>query len=277
MPTSSCCCTTPSAAMERTVCACRALLLAWLRRLKKYLRLSKGIVKRLRPLVNALRALLRRRCNALASFLASTAGYSATLDCPSGTAVEPSGEDEPWCRIAYWELSNRVGDLYQVRRPCLHITFDESPASLSSSNEEALRLHSLAAHSSSSEPNREAVARTRAKIGQGLTLSYDHEGVWVYNRSEHAVFVASPTLDAPQVRNLTVFKVLPGISQLVFSWKQARLHSSFPPVPWDGPHASNVARISFVKGWGPKYARQIVTALPCSLELFFRTTPPPPR
>lgn len=261
--------------MERTVCACRALLLAWLRRLKKYLRLSKGIVKRLRPLVNALRALLRRRCTALASFLASAAGYSATLD--SGTAVDSSGEEEPWCRIAYWELSERVGDLYSVRRPCLHITFDERPASSSSSNEEALRLHSLAARSSSSGPNKEAVARTRAKIGQGLSLSYDREGVWVYNRSEHAVFVASPTLDVPQVRNLTVFKVLPGYSKLVFNWQQARTYSSYQSVPWDGPHASNVARISFVKGWGPKYARQIVTALPCSLELFFRTTPPPPR
>ncbi|KAL3201921.1 hypothetical protein MRX96_012192 [Rhipicephalus microplus] len=195
--------------------------------------------------------------NAYSSF-----GYSATLDCTSGTAVEASGEDEPWCRIAYWELSNRVGDLYPVRRPCLHITFDESPTSLSSSNEEALRLHSLAACSSSSGANKEAVARTRSKIGQGLTLSYDREGVWLYNRSEHAVFVASPTLDMPQVRNLTVFKVLPGFSKLVFNWQQARIHSSYPSVPWDGPHASNVARISFVKGWGPKYARQIVTALP---------------
>ncbi|KAH6931625.1 hypothetical protein HPB50_026134 [Hyalomma asiaticum] len=272
----SSCCTPSSAAMERTVCPCRTLVLIWLRRLKKYLRLSKGIDKRLRRLVNTLRALMRRWCTALASFLASVTGYLATCSCTS--AGESNEDVEPWCRIAYWELNERVGDLYPVRRPLLHITFDEHPPSSSAGGEE-LRLHTLAARSSSSGASKESVARTRAKIGQGLSLQRDQDGVWVYNHSEHAVFVASPTLDMPTVRNLTVFKVLPGYSKRVYDWERARFYSSYtpPPTSCDGPHAPNVARISFVKGWGPKYARQIVTALPCSLELFFPKTWPPPR
>lgn len=206
----------------------------------------------------------------------SSFGYLATCSC---TSVGESNEDvEPWCRIAYWELNERVGDLYPVRRPLLHITFDEHPPSSSAGGEE-LRLHTLAARSSSSGASKESVARTRAKIGQGLSLQRDQDGVWVYNHSEHAVFVASPTLDMPTVRNLTVFKVLPGYSKRVYDWERARFYSSYtpPPTSCDGPHAPNVARISFVKGWGPKYARQIVTALPCSLELFFPKTWPPPR
>lgn len=200
------------------------------------------------------------------------------VDCATGPVGEASGDDdEPWCRIAYWELNERVGDLYPVQRPWLHVTFDECAPS-SSAREEALQLLSLAAPSSSpGGPCKETVARTRAKIGQGLTLLHERDGVWVYNRSQHAVFVASPTLDMPTVRNLTVFKVLPGYCLRVFDWERARFYRSIPSVSWDGPYAPNVARISFVKGWGPKYARQIVTALPCSLELFFRTTPPPPR
>ncbi|KAH6930181.1 hypothetical protein HPB50_011665 [Hyalomma asiaticum] len=138
--------------MELTVCPCRTLLLIWLRRLKKYLRLSKGIYKRLRHLVNTLRALLR------------------------------------------------------MRRPLLHITFDEHTPS--SAGREELQLHTLAARSSSSGASKESVARTRTKIGQGLSLQRGKDGVRVYNHSEHAVFVASPTLDMPTVRNPQL-KVLP--------------------------------------------------------------------
>ncbi|XP_075548787.1 mothers against decapentaplegic homolog 6-like [Dermacentor variabilis] len=219
----------------------------------------------------------------MADACSSPFGYSATtpvVDCTAGPVGEASGDDgEPWCRIAYWELNERVGDLYSVQRPWLHVTFDECAPS--SAREEALRLHSLAGRSSSpGAPCKEeldVVRTTRAKIGQGLTLLHERDGVWLYNRSQHAVFVASPTLDVPTVRNLTVFKVLPGYCLRVFDWERARFYRSIPSVSWDGPYAPNVARISFVKGWGPNYVRQVVTALPCSLELFFRTTPPPPR
>ncbi|KAK8782330.1 hypothetical protein V5799_016329 [Amblyomma americanum] len=241
--------------------------LAWLRRLKKYLRLSKGIVRRLRHLVNALRSLLRDRC--FAAPAPSATGYSAATTTTAGDCGAPTGgegSDEPWCEIAYWELGDRVGPMYAVQRPWLHVTYDErSPPSCDAE----LSLRAL----SSGAACKDIVARVRSRIGQGLTLLREPDGVWVYNRSEYAVFVASPTLDMPSARNLTVFKVPPGYSLRVYDWERARLYRQCPPVSWDGPLALTAVRISFVKGWGPKYARQVVTALPCSLELFFHTPP----
>lgn len=191
----------------------------------------------------------------------------------NGSPTDPDASADPWCIIAYWELNERVGPLYHVQRPWLHVTFDERAAPSGSAREEALSLHQLAADSGSACRDA-AVLRTRAHIGQGVSLLQDRDGVWAYNRSEKALFVASPTLDGPSVRNLTVFKVPPGYSLRVFDWERARLYRSYPPATCEGPSYPYAARISFVKGWGPKYARQIVTSLPCSLELFFRAPPP---
>lgn len=162
-----------------------------------------------------------------------------------------------------------MGPLYHVQRPWLHVTFDERPSGSAGEEQQALSLHELAAKSACRDAT---VLRTRAHIGLGVTLLQERDGVWAYNRSEKALFVASPTLDVPSVRNLTVFKVPPGYSLRVFDWERARL---YPPASYGEPsYPPYAARISFVKGWGPKYARQIVTSLPCSLELFFRAPPP---
>ncbi|CAN7980272.1 unnamed protein product [Ixodes pacificus] len=268
---------TPSR-MLRTLCCCRTLGYAWLRRLKKYLRLSAGLVKRLRKLVASLRRLLLLpRPPPPVSSSARGSATSTGSAAAAGEAGVRGHADEPWCTIAYWELNERVGPLFPVRQPWLHVTFEESAAPPAARGgvaaQDALSLLSLAR--SKTTPCKEAVARTRAKIGMGVTLLHERDGVWVYNRSEHGVFVTSPTLDGPQVRNLTVFKVPPGYSLRVFDWERARRYCRCPRVAsLDGPFDPNAVRISFVKGWGPRYSRQAVTALPCSLELLLR---PPAR
>ena len=127
--------------------------------------------------------------------------------------------------------------------------------------------------SSSASSKDQTVRRTRDKIGFGVTISRKDEGVWVYNRSNNAIFVNSPTLDAPNTRNLTVYKVLPGFSIKVFDFEVAqnyrRLRTIEPP---DGPMDPNAFRISFVKGWGPAYSRQYVTSCPCWLEVLLAVT-----
>lgn len=213
-----------------------------------------------------------KRCRLVSIAGSSAEASTATTGGRNGPPTEPEASAEPWCIIAYWELNERVGPLYRVQRPWLHVTFDERPSVSAGEEQQALSLHELAAKSACRDA---VVLRTRAHIGQGVTLLQERDGVWAYNRSEKALFVASPTLDGPSVRNLTVFKVPPGYSLRVFDWERARLYRSYPPASCDGPsYPPYFARISFVKGWGPKYARQVVTSLPCSLELIFRAPPP---
>lgn len=99
----------------------------------------------------------------------------------------------------------------------------------------------------------------------GLTLSLEADGVWAYNRSESPMFVNSPALDDPDSRTLLVYRVPPGHCLNIFV-------PGAPTRPWDphppsGPIDPNSVRISFAKGWGPKYSRQEVTACPTWLEV----------
>lgn len=111
-----------------------------------------------------------------------------------------------------------------------------------------------------------AVRRARGKIGRGLVLSREPGGVWAYNRSEHPIFVSSPTLGPPGARGLTVLKVLPGYSAKVFDYERAGGVGGWR-LPSEGPCDPHSVRISFAKGWGPCYSRQFITSCPCWLEV----------
>lgn len=111
-----------------------------------------------------------------------------------------------------------------------------------------------------------AVRRARGKIGRGLLLSREPGGVWVYNRSEHPIFVSSPTLSPPAACRLTVLKVLPGYSAKVFDFQWAGDREGWQ-LPREGPCDPHSIRISFAKGWGPCYSRQFITSCPCWLEV----------
>ncbi|KAM6961498.1 mothers against decapentaplegic homolog 6b [Aplochiton taeniatus] len=161
-----------------------------------------------------------------------------------------------WCNVAYWEHRTRVGRLYTVYEHSVSIFYD-----LPQGTGFCLGQLSLEARSST-------VLRTRGKIGYGLLLSREADGVWAYNRSEHPVFVNSPTLDVPSGRALVVRKVMPGYSIKVFDYERSHLlrHAAEPDL-LDGPYDPNSVRISFAKGWGPCYSRQFITSCPCWLEV----------
>jgi len=112
----------------------------------------------------------------------------------------------------------------------------------------------------------------------GLTLSQEADGVWAYNRSKSPIFVHSPTLDEPESRTLLVYRVPSGFCLNIFD------RAKILQLPYNGgggggnggqtagfaasgPVDINSVRISFVKGWGPKYSRQEVTSCPCWLEV----------
>ncbi|XP_066583451.1 mothers against decapentaplegic homolog 6 [Prorops nasuta] len=175
-----------------------------------------------------------------------------------------SGQKE-WCTLAYWELGGRVGRLYPVEPSTVNV-FD------SLHDGDGLCLASLAENRVAPP----AVERTRSKIGLGLMLSQESDGVWAYNRSDSPIFVNSPTLDDPESRTVLVYRVPPGCCLNIFdrakilqspSYGSVRASSTAPGFAASGPVDVNSVRISFAKGWGPKYSRQEVTSCPCWLEV----------
>ncbi|XP_046734329.1 mothers against decapentaplegic homolog 6 isoform X2 [Diprion similis] len=202
------------------------------------------------------------------------------LESLTTNGEDASGQRE-WCTLAYWELGGRVGRLYPVEPSTVNV-FD------SLLDGDGLCLATLAENHSTSP----AIQRTRSKIGLGLTLSYESDGVWAYNRSENPIFVNSPTLDDPESRTLLVYRVPPGFCLNIFdraknvhrhyhhqqqsSTSLSSCSSSNSPNNaaaaamqglTSGPVDVNSVRISFAKGWGPKYSRQEVTSCPCWLEV----------
>lgn len=174
---------------------------------------------------------------------------------PTDTSLSRSTiRDGYWCKLAYWEHRTRVGRLYAVHEASVNV-FCELPRG------SGFCLGQLpAAHRS------QAVRRARGKIGRGLLLSREPGGVWAYNRSEHPIFVSSPTLGPPGARGLAVLKVLPGYSVKAFDYERAGGLAGWRH-PGDGPCDTHSVRISFGKGWGPCYSRQFITSCPCWLEV----------
>ena len=172
-----------------------------------------------------------------------------------------------WCKLAYWELRDRVGRLLPVSSSHMHV-FQELP------HGDGLCL------AVTQPPNATAhLQKTREKIGFGITLSREGDGdggdsgssgVWLYNRSEHPVFVHSPTLELPNVRTPLVIKVPPGHAIKVFDYALSEVFETLrEPRASDGPFDPRAVQISFVKGWGANYSRQFVTSCECWLEVLF--------
>ncbi|CAN0346424.1 unnamed protein product [Bubo scandiacus] len=168
------------------------------------------------------------------------------------------GDRSHWCVVAYWEEKTRVGRLYSVQEPSLDIFYD-----LPQGN--GFCLGQL-----NSDNKSQLVQKVRSKIGYGIQLTKEVDGVWVYNRSSYPIFIKSATLDNPDSRTLLVHKVFPGFSIKAFDYEKAYSlqrpnDHEFMQQPWTG----FTVQISFVKGWGQCYTRQFISSCPCWLEVIF--------
>ena len=173
--------------------------------------------------------------------------------------LEP-GDRSHWCVVAYWEEKTRVGRLYGVQEPSLDIFYD-----LPQGN--GFCLGQL-----NSDNKSQLVQKVRSKIGCGIQLTREVDGVWVYNRSSYPIFIKSATLDNPDSRTLLVHKVFPGFSIKAFDYEKAYSlqrpnDHEFMQQPWTG----FTVQISFVKGWGQCYTRQFISSCPCWLEVIFNS------
>ncbi|XP_053284501.1 mothers against decapentaplegic homolog 6 [Pleuronectes platessa] len=209
----------------------------------------------------------------------------------TGTSLGSStsgGHRSHWCSVAYWEQRTRVGRLYPAYEPSLSIFYDlpqgtglclgqlhanayhtrrDDPGSHGTSGLHGHPIHWAGGNSSSSSSS--SVQQIRSKIGFGIVLSREPDGVWVYNRSQHPVFVHSPTLDPPSARGLSVKRVMPGFSLKMFDYERSNwmAEHDVKPESQEGPWDPHSVRISFAKGWGPCYSRQFITSCPCWLEV----------
>ncbi|VEN36045.1 unnamed protein product [Callosobruchus maculatus] len=194
----------------------------------------------------------------------------------------PSNPSE-WCKLAYWELSERVGPLFSVDRPSFNV-FGDVP------HPDGLSLETLAmtgqrngyrgggdGRGGRSPPPDAAVQRTRCKIGLGVTLSREEDScVWVYNRSDNPIFVNSATLDVvppPEQTHMLAAchqptRVPADHCLCVYDPNKAAQNYGWTFThPIYGPVDPNSIRISFVKGWGQKYSRREIKSCPCWLEI----------
>ncbi|KAH3746683.1 mothers against decapentaplegic homolog 6-like [Dreissena polymorpha] len=161
-----------------------------------------------------------------------------------------------WCSLAYWELRERTGRLLTVFDKHLNI-FQSLP------HGNGFCLGAL-----QKETDCDSIRRTRTKIGYGVVLSQEDDGVWMYNRSDYPIFVNSPTLENPRTRSLYVHKVSPGYALKIFEYARGSwLKYACDQHLMDGPSNPFAVRVSFAKGWGPHYSRQCVTSCPCWFEI----------
>lgn len=218
--------------------------------------------------------------------LTPTARQDSPYDHPhhpmeGDTSQSLSNQGPHWCSLAYWEKRERVGRLMKVHDSYINI-FQHLPHGdglcLRVLQENCDRKPDVQDNSHrKTDPHENLldpyVKRTREKIGFGIVLSRETDGVWIYNRSEYPVFVNSPTLDVPNTRTLFVIKCLPGYSLKIFDYNRAHLMEEIrDPKYLDGPYDPNSIRISFAKGWGPNYSRQFMTSCPCWLEVLLNLT-----
>lgn len=184
--------------------------------------------------------------------------YLAPEGLSDSQLLQESGDPSHWCVVAYWEEKTRVGRLYSVQEPSLDIFYDLPQG------------NGFCIGQLNSDNRSQLVQKVRSKIGYGIQLTKEVDGVWVYNRSSYPIFIKSATLDNPDSRTLLVHKVFPGFSIKAFDYEKAYSlqrpnDHEFMQQPWTG----YTVQISFVKGWGQCYTRQFISSCPCWLEVIF--------
>lgn len=138
----------------------------------------------------------------------------------SWSILDRSACSKVWCQIAYWELAQRVGELFHAQKSTVNI-YADGPLDRSG---ESMCLRDLGENGSQRMRGGARVKRsdwvstlatTNSQIEYlnamlrftGVTLSLECGDVWIFNRSNVPIFVDSSTLAERWDR---VCKVMPG-------------------------------------------------------------------
>jgi hypothetical protein len=174
----------------------------------------------------------------------------------------PFAEPHEWCRISYYEMSNRVGAQFCATQSQVIIDGFTHP-----SNAERFCLGGLTNVQRTSE-----IDRTRRFIGRGVKLFHIRGNVFAECISDNPVFVQSPiTNQRLSWHPATVCKIPPNVRLKIFDSEDfTRVLTSAVNESYESAYNLRkmcIIRMSFVKGWGVEYRRQAVTCTPCWVEI----------
>ncbi|KAK9876940.1 hypothetical protein WA026_015974 [Henosepilachna vigintioctopunctata] len=175
----------------------------------------------------------------------------------------PDPEQPTYASISYYELYNRIGEIFHVHSNSVIVDGFTEPNT--ESNRFCLGMLNNVSRNST-------VEKTRKHIGKGVQLYFVNEEVYVECLSDRALFLQSGIYNYQKnYHPSTVCKITRGCPIRVFSSVDFAevlsecLNHGFEAVY----NLTNMCtiRISFVKGWGANYLRPDITNTPCWIEI----------
>lgn len=173
-----------------------------------------------------------------------------------------------WCSISYYELGERVGEVWNAPNDLTSIVID----GFTNPNDGAGAPNRFSLGLLTNINRKDDCDKARRHIGKGCAMVVENGDVWILNQSDSSIFVQSPICN--YYRNLhpaTVVKIPKDCSIKIFDNEKfeevlfCRMRNGYEDV-FNAVQCCKL-RISFVKGWGALYTRQLITMCPCWVEL----------